>query len=333
MSAGTDEPSARTQANAVLSSLAFRQETTLIAVIVVIGALASLRNPAFLVGSNLTDIVRAAVIYFVMACGAGLLMIAGGLDFSVGAVFTLGGVAAAWLMTHGLTWPLAALGGIGAGLLAGILNDAVIVRLHVPPIIATLGTFFVISGLCIQITGGEDILPLPDGFQQAGQSDLLGVPLVILYAGVIGLVFWFLLEHTPFGINTRALGGNRRAAIANGLRVVRLDTALYALAGATAAFAGVIYAARVGSGQVAAGGASVTLSVVTAVLIGGTSLLGGLGSITGVAVGAVLLSEIDNALIIASVPPQYNSMIVGVILICAVAVDHLRRERLYRRRR
>jgi ribose transport system permease protein len=75
------------------------------------------------------------------------------------------------------------------------------------------------------------------------------------------------------------------------------------------------------------------LSVVTAVLIGGTSLLGGLGSITGIAVGALLLSEIDNALVIASVPPQYNSIVVGAILICAVAVDHVRRERLYRRRR
>ena len=105
------------------------------------------------------------------------------------------------------------------------------------------------------------------------------------------------------------------------------------LGGATAALAGIIYAARVGSGQVSAGGANVTLSVVTAVLIGGISLLGGLGSITGVAVGAILLSEIDNALIVAAVPPQYNTIVVGVILIAAVAVDHVRRERLYRVRR
>ena len=317
----------------LLSSLMFRQETTLVGVIILIGVLASLRNPGFFAVSNLTDIVRAAVIYFVMACGAGLLMIAGGLDFSVGAVFTLGGVAASWLMTHGVPWQVAVLGGVGAGLIAGAVNDLVIVRLHVPPIIATLGTFFIISGLCIQITGGEDIVPLPDSFQQLGQNDIFGVPLIICYALLVGIVFWFLLEQTPFGINARALGGNRRAAIANGLRVGQLDTILYIFAAGTAALAGVIYAARVGSGQVAAGGASVTLTVITAVLIGGTSLLGGLGSITGIAVGAVLLSEIDNALIIASVPPQYNSMVVGIILICAVAVDHLRRERLYRRRR
>jgi ribose transport system permease protein len=89
----------------------------------------------------------------------------------------------------------------------------------------------------------------------------------------------------------------------------------------------------VGSAQVSAGGSGTTLSVVTAVLIGGVSLLGGLSSITGIAVGAILLSEIDNALIVAAVPPQYNMIVVGPILIAAVAIDHLRRERLYRVRR
>ncbi len=134
-------------------------------------------------------------------------------------------------------------------------------------------------------------------------------------------------------VKVRALGGNRRAAAANGLRVGRLETILYVLAGLTASLAGVIYAARVGSGQVSAGGSAVTLSVVTVVLIGGVSLLGGLGTITGIAVGAILLSEIDNALIVASIPPQFNRIVVGIILIAAVAVDHVRRERLYRTRR
>jgi ribose transport system permease protein len=306
---------------------------TLIAVIVLIGLATALRNPNFLNPGNLTDIARAAVIYFVMACGASLLMIGGGLDFSVGSVFTLGGITAAWLMRAGVPWPVAIVGGILAGALAGLINNAVIARLHVPPIIATLGTFFILTGVSIQITGGQDILPLPAAFQALGQGKALGVPFVVLYALAVGWVFWFLLERTPFGVEVRAIGGNRNAAVANGLRVGQTERLLYMLAGATAALAGVIYAARVGSGQVSAGGASVTLSVVTAVLIGGVSLLGGLGSITGVAVGAILLSEIDNALIVASIPPQYNSIVVGVILIAAVAVDHLRRQRLYRTRR
>jgi ribose transport system permease protein len=315
------------------AEILLRPEMTLIAVIVLIGIATALRNPNFLNPGNLTDIARAAVIYFVMACGASLLMIGGGLDFSVGSVFTLGGITAAWLMQAGVPWPIAIVGGIVAGILAGLLNSVIIARLHVPPIIATLGTFFVLSGVSIQITGGQDIVPLPAMFQALGQGSVFGIPFIVLYAIAIGAAFWFLLERTPFGVEVRAIGGNRKAAVANGLKVGRIETTLYVLAGATAALAGIIYAARVGSGQISAGGAGVTLSVVTAVLIGGVSLLGGLGSITGVAVGAILLSTIDNALIVASIPPQYNSIVVGVILVAAVAVDHVRRERLYKTRR
>ena len=315
-----------------VSSL-LRPETTLIAVILVVASAATIRNPNFINPGNLIDIARAAVIYFIMACGASLLMIGGGLDFSVGSVFTLGGLTTAWMLTIGMPWPFAICIGILAGMVAGYANILVVAKLHVPPIIATLGTFFIISGLCIVVTGGQDILPLPATFQRLGQGSIFGVPFVVLYALVVGLAFWFLLERTPFGVEVRALGGNRKAAIANGLQVGRIETILYVLASAMAALAGIIYTARVGSGQVAAGGSAVTLTVVTAALIGGISLLGGLGSITGVAVGALLLSEIDNALIVASVPPQYNSIIVGLILITAVAVDHLRRERLYKTRR
>ena len=316
------------------AELLLRPETTLILLIVVIGIATALKNDNFLNAGNLTDIARAAVIYFVMACGASLLMIGGGLDFSVGAVFTLGGLTAAWLMAvAGLPWPLAVVGGLLAGALAGYVNSQVIERLHVPPIIATLGTYFIYTGLCVQVTGGQDIVPLPREFQWLGQGAIFGIPYVVAYAVVIGLVFWFVLERTPLGVEVRAVGGNRKAAAANGLRVKRIETVLYVLGGLTAALAGIIYAARVGSGQVSAGGSGVTLSVVTAALIGGISLLGGLGGITGVALGAILLSEIDNALIVAAVPPQYNTIVVGVILIAAVAVDHVRRERLYRVRR
>ena len=316
-----------------LNILLLRPEMTLILVIILIAVATAMKNPNFLHVGNLTDIARAAVIYFVMACGASLLMIGGGLDFSVGATFTLGGIIAALMMQMGIPWPLAILGGVASGGVTGYVNSQVISRLHVPPIIATLGTFFIFTGLSIHLTGGQDILPLPAGFQQLGQGAVFGVPFIVIYAFIIGVIFWFLLERTPFGVEVRAIGGNRKAAVANGIKVARVDTTIYILGGVTASLAGVIYAARVGSGQVAAGGSGTTLSVITAVLIGGVSLLGGLGSITGVAVGAILLSEINNALIFAQIPPQYNTIVVGFILIAAVAIDHIRRERLYRVRR
>lgn len=309
-----------------------RQETTLLLVVLVVGTLAALKSSLFLDSDNLLEILRSSVIYFVMGCGAGLLVIGGGLDFAAGAVFTLASLMTSTMLVSAVPWPVAIVGGLALAALVGVVNHLVITYWHVPPIIATLGVFFMLTGVDNLVTGGNDVIGLPQVVQDIGQGSLLGVPNVVLIAVAVGVVFWFLLERTRFGINVRALGGNRAAAIANGVRATRVDLALYVLAAVTAGFAGVLYAARVGSAQVTAGGSSTTLIVVTAVLIGGVSLMGGLGSIEGVAIGAVLLSLIDNALVLSSIPPQYNTIVVGAILVSAVAVDHLRRERIFRKR-
>jgi ribose transport system permease protein len=315
-----------------IGTLLFRQEASLLGVVIVIVIATSLVNPAFLSPNNLTEILRSSVIYFVMGCGAALLIIGGGLDFSVGAVFTLSALTGTSLLKAGVWIPAALLAAIIVAALVGAVNHLVITYWHVPPIIATLGVFFIVLGLNAIVTNGLDVLPLPPEFLRIGQGYFAGIPNVIWIAIIVGLVSWFVLERTRFGVNVRALGGNRQAAVGNGLHIVRLDLALYIISSVTGGIAGLIYSARVGAGQVEAGGSSVTLVVVTATLIGGVSLLGGLGNITGVAVGAVLLSLIDNALIVASIPPQFNNIVVGTILVCAVAVDYLRRQRLYRRR-
>jgi ribose transport system permease protein len=315
-----------------IASVLLRQEASLLAVVAVIVIAATIANPAFISPDNLTEILRSSVIYFVMGCGAALLIIGGGLDFSVGAVFTLSALTGTSLMKLGVWVPVAILAALVVAALVGVVNHLIITYWHVPPIIATLGTFFMVLGINALVTGGLDVLPLPTEFVRLGQGYFIGIPNVIWIAILVGVVAWFVLEHTRFGVNVRALGGNRQAAVGNGLHIKRLDLALYMIAAVTGGIAGLLYSARVGAGQVEAGGSATTLVVVTAVLIGGVSLLGGLGNITGVAVGAVLLSLIDNALIVASIPPQYNNIVVGAILVCAVAVDYLRRQQLYKHR-
>ena len=206
------------QSRSLVTSVVLRQETTLAVIIILIGVFVELRNSTFTSVANLTHILQSTVIYFVMACGAALLMIGGGLDFSVGSVFTLGGITTAWTLVHGVAWPAAIALGIGAGIIVGVINNLIISRLHVPPIIATLGTFFIILGLNVRITGGTDILPLPTSFQQLGQTKVLGVSVMILYALAVGVVFWFILQMTRFGVNVRALGGSGkpRSATASG---------------------------------------------------------------------------------------------------------------------
>jgi ribose transport system permease protein len=306
-----------------------RQELTLIAVLILVGVLATLRNSSFGASDNLLQVIRAAVVTFIVACPLTLVTIGGGFDFSVGSVFTLGGVSAAYFMTHGIIWPLAILLGIAVGAVTGGLNAVAIDRLRVPPIITTLGTFYIMSGVVILFTHGIDIAPLPTQFNSLGTGSTLGVPNVIIAGILVGIAYHLVLERTRFGYNVRSLGGNRLAATENGIPVRRIDAWLYIGAGALAAFAGIVYAARTGSGQVSAGGASVTLTAISAVLIGGTSLFGGLGTITGTALGAILFAEIDNALAVAGIDALYSNMIIGGILVLAVAADSLRRGRMF----
>ncbi|WP_329244670.1 ABC transporter permease [Actinoallomurus sp. NBC_01490] len=306
-----------------------RQELTLIGVLILVGVLATLRNSSFGASDNLLQVIRAAVVTFIVACPLTLVTIGGGFDFSVGSVFTLGGVSAAYFMTHGIIWPLAIVLGIAVGAVIGGLNAVTIDRLRVPPIITTLGTFYFMSGVVILFTHGIDIAPLPTQFNSLGTGSTLGVPNVILAGILVGIAYHLVLERTRFGYNVRSLGGNRLAATENGIPVRRLDAWLYVGAGALAAFAGIVYAARTGSGQVSAGGASVTLTAISAVLIGGTSLFGGIGTITGTALGAILFAEIDNALAVAGIDALYSNMIIGGILVFAVAADSVRRGRMF----
>lgn len=229
-----------------------RQELTLIGVLILVGVLATLRNSSFGASDNLLQVIRAAVVTFIVACPLTLVTIGGGFDFSVGSVFTLGGVSAAYFMTHGIIWPLAIVLGIAVGAVIGGLNAVTIDRLRVPPIITTLGTFYFMSGVVILFTHGIDIAPLPTQFNSLGTGSTLGVPNVILAGILVGIAYHLVLERTRFGYNVRSLGGNRLAATENGIPVRRLDAWLYVGAGALAAFAGIVYAARTGSGQVSA---------------------------------------------------------------------------------
>jgi ribose transport system permease protein len=329
---------ARTEVLAVrgpgrVRTLLARQEATLIGVLVAIGVLAALRNSTFGQSQNLTEVLRAAVVTFIIACPLTLVTIGGGFDFSVGSIFTFGSVSAAYFMVHGITWPLAVVLALLVGAALGFVNATIIQRLRVPPIITTLGTFYFLSGLVIIFTNGIDISPLPRQFDSLGSESLLGLPNIVIAGVVVGVGYHVVLEHTRFGYNVRAMGGNRLAATENGIPVGRIEVWIYVGAGIFAALAGIVYTARTGSGQVSAGGAGVTLTAISAVLIGGTSLFGGLGTILGTALGALLFAEVDNALTVTNVNPLYANMVIGGVLILAVAADSLRRGRMFSLRR
>lgn len=312
---------------------ALAQRGGLFLVIVVLSLAFQAFNPVFLSQGNIIEILRSGSLYFVVACASTLIFVGGGLDFSIGATFPMGGIVAGALMLSGVWWPLAILLGVLAGAIVGLANAAVIVRFDVPPLIATLGSFFAMGGIITVYTGGTNLFGFPDAFNALGQGHLFGIPYLVYYAVVIGVLFHVLLERTVFGYETRITGGNRRAASANGVRVAALDLKLYALSGATTALAGIMFMARTSTASPVAGGSAITFQVITAIIIGGTSLFGGTGSITGTALGVVLFAVLNNGLAIVNVNPLYQNIFIGVILVAAVAFDQAQRRRRFTAKR
>lgn len=308
----------------------YTQQAGLGGCILALGIYFTLENGDFASQGNLIELLRAATLYFIVACAATLVLVGGGLDFSVGAVYALGAVSTGLLITHGTPWPIALVGGMAVGVAVGLINAAVSVYLGVPPLIATIGAFFYAGGIAIVITNGVDVYGFPDSFTNIGSGEFAGTPYLIFYAVIVGVIFHIVLEKTVFGYNIRAVGGNRRAAAANAIRVARLDMALYAISGGVAALAGILGAARLSTASPSAGGAGFTFQVVTAVIVGGTSLFGGVGTIAGSALGAILFAELNNGLQVINVNPLYQSIFIGIILIAAVAVDQYRRGRRFR---
>jgi ribose/xylose/arabinose/galactoside ABC-type transport system permease subunit len=183
--------------------------------------------------------------------------------------------------------------------------------------------------LVVYFTGGQPIAPLPDAFAAIARTEFLGLPLLVYYAAVIVILAQILLQTTAFGDAVRAVGGHREAASNAGINLRAVSTVVYTLSGLSAAFAGVLMSARLGSGQPSIG-VGFELQVISAVIIGGTSLFGGIGSVLGSLLGSLILSILTTGLILLKIDPVLQDFVIGVIIIVAVGVDQLRRRRMFR---
>lgn len=330
MTTTTDPARPRHRAHTKLDLSRYSQLIGLIVVIALLAIAFQVTNPAFMSGANWLEILRSATLYFIVACPVTLVIVAGGLDLSIGAIYALGAVVAGLSMVAGLPWPLAILVGMSVGAIAGLMTGALAVFLEVPSLIASLAMFFIATGVAVVITGGRDVFGFPEAFTNIGSGSILGIPNLIFIAAAIGVIFHLVLEHTAFGYDVRATGGNRKAALANGIKVGRVDLVLFATSGGVAALAGILGASRIFSASPLAGGNALTFQVLTAIIIGGTSLFGGIGSITGSALGALLFAVINNGLATSGVNPLMQNIFVGVILAGAVCIDQFRRKRQFR---
>jgi len=322
---GTDETAAPRRSQRLLQVLG--PFLGLAAVIAFFGVVAP---SGFLTVYNFKTVATQTVIVGLGALGMTFVIVSGGIDLSVGSIIALASVVTALLMREGAGAALALLAGVATGGLCGLLNGALITGLRIVPFIVTLGTLGMARGLA-KFLAGEQKIDAPAGWL-AELMTKSPKPAWMLFAPGVWLLFAlaiaaaFTLRRTVLGAWTFALGSNESTARLCGVPVARTKLWIYALGGLFAGLAGVMQFGRltVGDPTTALGK---ELDVIAAVVIGGASLSGGSGSILGSMVGAFLMSTLANGCNLAGIPNFVQEILIGAIIIAAVALDALRQRR------
>jgi ribose transport system permease protein len=294
-------------------------------VLVVLAIVSDALYPGFFDIANLRNILSQNAPVGLVAIGMTFVMIAGGFDLSVSALFAAAGVAFASFMGE-MPLALAFFAAVAVGMVGGAINGAIITRLQVNPFVATLGSASVFSGLAFLYSDSQPIVPTETSFTTLGNVNWLGVPASIVIFFVVFAIGTLVLSRTVFGRSVYAVGGNAEAARLAGMRVDWIRFVTYAITGACAALAGAIVASRTGVGQ-ADVGASITLDAIAIVIIGGTSLLGGEGAMWRTLVGLLILATINNLFDSLALDTAAQSLVKGVIVVGAVALDSYTRRR------
>jgi len=302
-----------------------RQMLPFASLILLVSILAALVPDNFLTASNFMNVLRRSSVNGIVAVGMTAIIISGGIDLSVGSMLALSGMAGAFVMTcvggfNGLLLGTAA--GIGCGIACGLLNGLAITRLSLPPFIVTLGTMSAFRGLSYVMNDGQPY-NVPE-YRYLGSGSLLGVPVSVVIFLFVVAVAAFALRYSRLGRHAYAIGSNRDASYHSGIDVDFNLTCLYAFAGLTTGLAAMIATSRTVSAQPTAG-ISLELDTIAAVVIGGASLSGGSGTIAGTIVGTLLISFLRNGCTLLGVSTNVQLIVIGVIIVLAVAVDRVAR--------
>ncbi len=277
----------------------------------------------FFTSDNILTLLRQASFNAIMAAGVSVVIITAGIDLSIGSVWALSSVVMAFVCVNkGLAWTLSVLVGLAVGLACGLVNGSGVTLLRIPPFVATLGMMSIARGLAEVITGGFQISGLPDAFQWWGQGDIFSVPVPVLVAVGIIVLTWSFLRFTRLGRYIYAVGGNEAAAHLSGVPVNKVKLFAYAYCGTLAALAGLLATARMGSVR-PSDALGYELDAIAASVIGGISLMGGQGSVLGTAIGAALIGVLRNGMVLLDVSAFWQKVVIGIVIIVAVALDYL----------
>lgn len=285
--------------------------------------------PVFLTRDNLLNIASQIAVIAILAIGMTLVIIAGGIDLSVGSLLALSAVVTTLILRDAfggekatsMQMMLASLGGIGLCAASGWLAGDIITRLRMPPFIVTLAMMLVGSGLAYRLADNQSVYQVPESFIWLGRgADLMNVPnavvlMLLLYAAAHGM-----MTQTAFGRHLYAVGGNAEAALVSGVSVKRVTVMAYALCGLLAGLGGVVMASQLKSGS-GTFGAKYELYAIAAAVVGGTSLSGGRGTMPGTLIGAFIIAVIQNGMNLTNVESNTQNIVLGLVILAAVAME------------
>ncbi len=305
----------------------FKRNIGTIGALLLLCVIVSVATPKFLTSSNIFNLFKSNAVNAIISCGLLMAILMGEIDISVGSIVGVTGVVAAYLITNvGVPSWLVVIIILVLGALIGALNGFFISYVGVPAFVATLGTQSIGRGVAEIITNGVTIRIRDEAYTKLGNMNIGGLSITVLYAAVILIFTWFLLNRTRFGYYVYALGGNKVAAEYSGVNVKKYNMLPYVLGGFFCGIGGMIWSARLGSAA-ATLGSGFEMDAIAAVVIGGTSMSGGVGTVGGTFIGILIIGVITNGLNLMSINSFWQDVFKGIIILAAVVIDIIRKKR------
>lgn len=292
---------------------------------VIICAVMTALSPVFLTVTNVLNVIRQSSIFGIMAIGMTFVILTGGIDLSVGSILAVVGAVSAGMLKGGMDVVPVVILALAIGISCGLANGLLITVGRIAPFVVTLGMMSIARSLTLIYTTGYPISGFTGAFRFVGGGDILAVPFPIVVFLITAAVAWVILTQTRMGRYTYAIGGNEETVKLSGINSDFYKTIVYVISGITAAISALILTSRLNSAEPMAG-QGYELDVIAAVVIGGTSLNGGRGSVWGTLVGALLIGVINNGMNLLGIPPYFQLLVKGFIIIGAVLLDRLRED-------
>jgi len=302
-----------------------------IVAVLLLSLLLSIASPYFLTTGNLSNILVQASVIALLAGGQTFVILTGGVDLAVGALTALCGAVAGHMMIKlGMPVAPALLAAVTIGAAVGLFNGYLVAFVGIPSFIVTLGGLTLWRGMAFEATGGFDNAGMPAPLPFIGYGELLGVPMPIVISGLYFVVMAFVLSSTKLGRYVYAMGSNEMGARQVGIHIKGYKLAVYVVSGLSCALGAIVLMARMdsSSGKMAQ---MFELDAIAAVILGGTSLFGGRGSIWGSLLGAILITMVRNGMNLLEISQFKQMMAIGAVVIVAVWIDVLRRQRLLKK--